>query len=99
MTRQNQKQKNKLPRDQKGRFLGGVAQQTNKNGTAGRPTVFTEDVQDKLVYALSTGSTVKDSTKYAGVSVRAFFNFVARDKAFNSRVQKYIKNLKENGKS
>lgn len=92
--KQNQKPKaSKLPRDGKGRFLGGIAQETNKHGTAGRPTVFTDEVQDQLVYALSTGQTIRQATMYAGVSVRAFHNFVKSSKVFKSRVQKYINAL------
>jgi len=84
----------KLPRDNKGRFLGGTAQDTNKNGTAGRPSVYTEDVKDKILSALSTGKSVAQATRYAGVSVRSFYDFLKRNPGFNKKVQKYINELK-----
>lgn len=84
----------KLPRDDKGRFLGGIPQNTNKNGTAGRPSVYTEDVKDKIVYSLSLGNTILEATKYAGVSTRSFYDFLKRNPDFTKRVEKYTNELK-----
>lgn len=84
-----------LPRDKKGRFLGGKAQDTNKHGTAGRPSVYTEEVKDKILYALSTGQSVEEATKYAGVSLRSFYDFVKRNPEFKSQVQQYANELNQ----
>lgn len=85
----------KLPRDNKGRFLGGIPQKTNKNGTAGRPSVYTDDVKDKILYALSTGKSVKQATKYAGVSIRSFYDFLKRNPDFKTQVEKYTNELNQ----
>lgn len=58
-----------------GKFVKGVAQDTNKNGTAGKPTVMTEEVLNKLTHAFSLGATDVEACAYANISHQTLYNY------------------------
>lgn len=55
-------------RDAKGRITKGTAQDTNKNGTAGRPTVMTQETLEKLRTAFLMGCSDREAALFANIN-------------------------------
>lgn len=55
---------------------------------SGRPLKMTEDVINKLEYALSIGCTITEACLYADISVQTFYNYLDRHPSYKDRVDK-----------
>ena len=62
-----------ITRDEKGRITRGIRQNTNKNGTAGRPTVVTANVLLKLEHAFGMGCSDEEACFYADISPKTLY--------------------------
>ena len=58
---------------------------TNKNGTAGRPTVMTTDVIQKLEHAFSIGASDKEACLYAGIAPQTLYGYQQDNPKFLER--------------
>jgi hypothetical protein len=66
----------KIIRDPKtGRIIKPVGQNTNKNGTAGRPTKMTVDVLAKLDQAFAIGASDVEACAFAEISQDALYDY------------------------
>lgn len=79
-------------RDEKGRIVKPIPQDTNKNGTAGRPTVIDEMVILKLEEAFSWGCTDLEACLNAGISKSTLYLYQKDHPEFSVRKEE----LKEN---
>lgn len=64
-----------LVRDKLGRIIRATAQETNKNGTAGRPAFDEDYIVDKLREAFLMGCTDREACLYAGISKDWLYNY------------------------
>jgi hypothetical protein len=62
-------------RNPDGTFKTGEAQSTNKNGTAGRPTIMDELTLQKLQVAFCMGCTDLEACQFAGISKSTLYNY------------------------
>lgn len=62
-------------RNEKGQYIKAIAQDTNKNGTAGRPTKMTDITLKKLEEAFAYGSTDEEACFYADISQQTLYNY------------------------
>lgn len=84
--------KEQLERDpETGRITKGVAQDTNKNGTVGRPTVITDEVLQKLAYVFGLGGSIREACFYADIGETTYYNYVLE----NPEKKEYFEMLKE----
>lgn len=72
-------------RNEKGQYVKGIAQDTNKNGTAGRPTKMTEATLKKLEEAFAFGSTDEEACFYADISHQTLYNYQKENPDFVER--------------
>lgn len=79
-------------RDENGRFIVPEAQDTNKNGTAGRPTVFTPNVIQKLEQAFAMGCSIPEACFYANISKQTYYTWIDKMPELVDRFEE----LKEN---
>ena len=85
-------EKEKLERDPKtGKITKGVAQDTNKNGTVGRPKVVDTEVLQKLSYVFGLGGSIREACYYAGISESTYYTYTAD----NPEKKEYFDMLKE----
>ena len=76
----------KIIRDPKtGRIIKPVGQNTNKNGTAGRPTVMTPEILAKLDKAFAIGCNDTEAIAFAGISKDAFYYYQDKHPEFAER--------------
>ena len=61
---------------------------TSKRNRGGRPSVFTEDVLQKLEAAFRVGSSVESACIYAEISERAFYYKLDKDEGFLQRIRR-----------
>lgn len=78
-------------RDEKGRIKKGVGQNTNKNGTAGRPTVVTPEVIAKLETAYAMDCTDAEACLFADIKQSTLYRYQERNPEFVER-KKALKN-------
>lgn len=62
-------------RDKKGRIIEGAPQDTNKNGTAGRPSSVTQIILERLRMAFAVGATDEEACIYAKISPATLYNY------------------------
>lgn len=62
-------------RNPDGTLKRGLPQDTNKNGTAGRPTVMTDEILLKLEAAFCMGCTDKEACQFAGIGLATLYNY------------------------
>jgi hypothetical protein len=72
-------------RDEKGRIIKGVAQDTNKYGTAGRPTKMTDLVVKKLEEAFAFGCTDEEACYYGEITKQTLYNYQEKNPDFVDR--------------
>lgn len=72
----------KIIRDEKGKIIKGVAQDTNKNSTAGRPTVMTDLTVQKLKEAFAFGCTDEEACYYAEIAKQTLYNYQKENPEF-----------------
>lgn len=77
-------------RDDKGRFVIGEPQDTNKNGTAGRPSKMTPERVKQLKVAFSYWMTDKEACEFAGISKKTLYNYIDDNPEF-SHLKKQLK--------
>lgn len=82
------RQVKEIKRDTLGRIIKPVPQNTNKNGTAGRPTVMTPDVIGKLEHAFAIGASDGEACLYADISKQALYDYQTRHPEFTERKEK-----------
>ena len=73
--------------DEKGRITRGIRQNTNKNGTAGRPTVVTAQALLKLEHAFGMGSSDEEACFYADISPRTLYSYQKDNPEFLQKKQ------------
>ena len=56
-----------------------------KNHKPGRPSVMTEAVKDKLLYAYSIGATDQEAALYADIHIDTLYRYLKRGPAFSDR--------------
>ena len=56
--------------------------QIKKNHKVGRPSVMTDAVKDKLLYAYSIGCSTKEAALYADISTDTLYKYFKKDPAF-----------------
>ena len=76
-----------ITRDEKGRITRGIRQNTNKNGTAGRPTVVTAQALLKLEHAFGMGSSDEEACFYADISPRTLYSYQKDNPEFLQKKQ------------
>lgn len=59
---------------------------STKPRKAGRPTVLTDDVQERIVTAIRAGSYLDDAANYAGISYRTVLRWVERGRIADSEL-------------
>ena len=74
--------KDKEIRDEKGRFIKGKPQETNKNGTAGRPSVMTNKVVSDLKKAFAMGFTDVEACLFAKISKASLYRYIKENPDF-----------------
>lgn len=62
-------------RDAKGKITKGQPQDTNKNGTAGRPTLMNDDTLNKLRTAFLMGCSDREACLFAEISTQTLYNY------------------------
>jgi len=72
-------------RNKKGQFIKAVAQNTNKNGTAGRPTVMTPETISKLEEVFAIGGSDEEACFYAGIGKTTLYNYQQDNPEFVER--------------
>lgn len=81
-----------MKQDDKGRFIEGWPQDTNKNGTAGRPTKMTEDTLKKLREAFSKSFTDEEACLYANISTTTLYAYCKKNPDFSDKKEQLKKN-------
>ena len=74
--------KNQIVRDEKGRIVKPVPQDTNKNGKAGRKTVVDDEALLKLEQAFLMGCDDEEACQFAGISPSALYAHQRRNPEF-----------------
>lgn len=64
-----------IRRDSLGRIIRPIPQNTNKNGTAGRPTVMTPETINKLEHVFMLGGSDKEACLYAEISTQTLYDY------------------------
>lgn len=59
---------------------------TKEKKKVGRPSKRTEEIESKLEYAFSIGSTILGACFYAGISEKTFHNWANEDEEFLQRM-------------
>ncbi len=80
-----EKKENDIIRNEKGQIVKAIAQNTNKNGTAGRPTVMTPETLHKLESVFAIGGTDMEACFFAGISPQTLYNYQADNPDFIER--------------
>ena len=76
-----------IVRDKKGRIVRPVGQNTNKNGTAGRPSIVTAQAMLKLEHAFGMGCSDEEACFYADISPRTLYSYQKDNPEFLQKKQ------------
>ena len=79
-------------RDENGRFVVPEAQDTNKNGTAGRPISFTPNVIQKLETAFSMDCSIPEACFYAGIAKQTYYTWIEKMPELKDRFEELREN-------
>lgn len=74
-------------RDKKGRIIKAIGQNTNKNGTAGRPTIMTQETILKLEHAYAMDCTDEEACSFADISRQTLYDYQNKNPEFVDRKQ------------
>ena len=69
---------------------------STKPRKAGRPTVLTDEVQERIITAIKAGSYLDDAAAYAGISYRVVFDWLAKGNDAQQRIQAGDTDLADN---
>jgi hypothetical protein len=71
-----------------GRITKGVPQDTNKNGTAGRPTKLEDkDIRDRFLKAASFNMNIEATCAYAGITRQTYLNYIEKHPEFLDEIR------------
>ena len=80
-----------MKQDEKGRIIEWWPQDTNKNGTAGRPTVMTPETVQKLEDAFKRSYTDIEACLSAWISTSTFYSYCKENPEFKERKEELKK--------
>lgn len=77
-----EKKKKEIVRDSKGRIVKGVAQETNKYGTAGAPSKYEPKYCQMLIDHMSQGLSIEAFAGVADISIDTIYKWVKKHPEF-----------------
>lgn len=76
-----------IKRDSKGKIQKATGENTNKNGTAGRPTHMTPEALVKLEQAFAIDATMAEACSYAEIGIDVYTYYREQHPEFAQRVK------------
>ena len=65
--------------------MKGVAKK--KQNLGGRPTIYSEDIVEKLESILKIGGTIEQAVNYAGIDKQTYYNWIEKRLDFSTKME------------